>query len=133
MSDIFEWDARTLGLGIPEIDGEHQQIIQSMNRLYHLSQSGSRGPQLGQAYDNLAAVTVKHFKDEEAYMAKIGFPDVRKHSLVHKQLLDRLGQFKSEFDKTGVFGEEFFMFLKMWLKAHICGIDTKYAQHVNAA
>jgi hemerythrin len=29
--------------------------------------------------------------------------------------------------------DEFFLFLKLWLKSHICGIDTQYAKQAHAA
>jgi hemerythrin len=35
--------------------------------------------------------------------------------------------------KTGTLSEPFFVFLKMWLKAHICGIDIKYARQAAVA
>jgi hemerythrin-like metal-binding protein len=133
MADFFTWDPSKLALDIPEMDEEHQQIIECMNRLHQLSEAGARRMQLAQAYEALAAVTQKHFKDEEGYMERIGFADLAKHRIVHRHLLERLAGFRKQFDDTGVFKEDFFFFLKMWLKSHICGIDTRYAEIVHAA
>ena len=55
------------------------------------------------------------------------------HVDVHQHLLDRLEAFWLEFQLKGHLTDEFFLFLKMWLKSHICGIDTQYAKQAHAA
>ena len=50
-----------------------------------------------------------------------------------KQLLQRLDQFEAALRAKGAAPEDLFPFLKMWLKAHICGIDTKYVAHSKVA
>jgi hemerythrin len=52
---------------------------------------------------------------------------------VHKHLAERLDTFVADFRATGALSDDFFQFLKMWLKSHICGIDAQYAQHASAA
>lgn len=133
MSDFFEWDAGKFGLGIDKIDDEHQQIIAAMNDLHRAYEAKAPRARLAEAIERLKKVTVVHFKDEEAYMEKIGYPDLRKHRHMHQHLLDRLETFVTAFRASGVLTEDFFMFLKMWLKSHICGIDTQYAKHAHAA
>jgi hemerythrin len=133
MSDFFEWDAGKYGLNIPQIDEDHQEIIQAMNDLHRLHESKAGRAPLAKALDRLRAVTVAHFKDEEAYMGKIGYADLRKHRHVHQHLLDRLEGFAVEFQSKGELTQELFLFLKMWLKSHICGIDVQYAKQVSAA
>ena len=133
MSDFFEWDAGKYGLKIPLIDDEHQQIIEAMNRLHQLYEAKEGRARLGEALQHLQRVTVSHFRDEEVYMEKIGYEDLRKHRHMHKHLLERLETFAVEFQAKGALSDDLFMFLKMWLKSHICGIDTQYAKHAHAA
>jgi hemerythrin len=47
---------------------------------------------------------------------------------MHHHLLERLTQFEASMKSSGTAPRELFDFLKMWLKAHICGIDTQYAK-----
>jgi len=129
MAEIFTWDPAKYGLKVPEMDKEHQQIILLMNKLYTLYKAGAPSVEQGAALTALAEYTVKHFQDEEAYMAKINFPGLTVHKGVHKNLLDRVGQFAAGFKATGKLGDDLFVFLKMCLSAHICGIDMKYAAH----
>lgn len=133
MSELFEWNAATYGLKVPEMDSEHEVLIGYMNRLHVLYQQNASTAQLSAALDLLVKFTVKHFADEEAYMAKLGFPELKIHAGVHKQLLDRVGSHVEKFRSSGKLTEDFFNFLTFWLKAHIRGVDTKYAKHSAAA
>jgi hemerythrin-like metal-binding protein len=133
MDKFFEWDPARLNLNIQDMDADHQAIVNCMNRLHELHGIGAGRAQLNMALDELIRVTVEHFADEEDYMKRIGFPDALKHGLIHKTLLERMEAFRMQFKATGVLTEEFFQFLKMWLKSHICGIDVKYAAHAKAA
>ena len=133
MSELFEWNAATYGLNVPEMDSEHQVLIGYMNRLYELHQKNAPTAELSTALDALVKFTVKHFADEEAYMAKLGFPELKVHAGVHKQLLDRVAGHVETFHSSGKLTDAFFNLLTFWLKAHIRGVDTKYAKHAAVA
>lgn len=133
MSDYFQWDQARYGIGVPAMDQEHQILIGLMNKVHVLHQSGAQRSALAKALAELVSYTQKHFADEEALMSKIGFPSLRTHAMIHKQLLERIGTFAAEFERTGKLTQEFFAFLKQWLKAHINGIDIKYSQHSKTA
>ena len=132
MSEFFKWDAQKYSIQVPAMDGEHQILIGHMNQVHSLHQAKARREATAKALNDLISYTKQHFADEEAYLEKIEFPDRRVHAVIHKQLLGRVDEFAREFAQTGVLTEEFFVFLKTWLKAHICGIDTKYAEHGRA-
>lgn len=128
MGSFFEWDQAKYSVHVPNMDAEHQRIIKCMNVLHELHTSKAPLPRLTAAMEDLAKVTVKHFADEEAHMARIGFPDLAKHKIVHQHLLGKVLDYKARFDSSGKLTDEFFAFLKMWLKSHICGIDIKYGE-----
>jgi hemerythrin len=133
MAEYFEWDAARYELDIPMVDQEHRLIIDAMNELHVLHSGKKSKAEIAAALRNLKSVTVAHFKNEEAYMEKIGYADLRKHRHVHQNLLDRLEKFWFDFQVKGELTDEFFLFLKLWLKSHICGIDTQYAKQAHAA
>ena len=132
MSSFFEWDAAKLSLGVPDMDAEHQTLVGLMNTLHCLNAAGAAAPVVGKALSEFLSYTVKHFADEEAYMDRVGYPEWRVHGGVHKTLLGRLSEFAQEFQRTGTLTPQFFMFLKTWLKAHICGVDARYAKFAAA-
>jgi hemerythrin-like metal-binding protein len=73
-------------------------------------------------------VCVRHFADEEAYMASIGYIGLRNHRFIHEELLGRYAGHAQEIRSAGGRPDQrFFHFLRHWLTAHIKGIDRKYA------
>ncbi len=133
MSSFFEWDPEIYSVRVPRMDRGHQDIIACMNRLHTLSQAKAPLAQLARTVDELVQVTVKHFAEEEAYMESVGFADLPKHKIIHKTLPAEVVEHKAQFDASGKPTTEFYAFLKVWLKAHICGIDIKYGQHRRVA
>ena len=132
MGDYFEWNEAKLGLHIPEMDREHQMLISLMNKLHVLREKKAPATEVAAAIKALGDYTVKHFADEEAYLARIHYPGLGVHKGVHKQLLERFTGFQNAFQKDGKLTDDFFVFLKMWLNAHISSVDMKYSQHVAA-
>ena len=132
MGSYFEWDANRFGLKIAAMDDEHKTLIGLMNKLHALHDAGAAGPALLAGLEDLARYTEKHFADEEAYMAKVGYAGAGAHKLVHERLLDRLGELHASCRATHKLSEELFVFLKTWLSGHICGMDAKYAAHALA-
>ena len=127
----FDWEDR-YDLGIDAMNGEHQLLIGLMNRLYELNRDNAPHAKLREVLDELEAFTIVHFKHEEQYQASIHYPGLDSHRRIHEQLLARLSDHKREFvaAKSGV-SNKLFGFLKLWLSAHIAGIDQKYAEHAH--
>jgi hemerythrin len=133
MSDYFEWNEAKLGLHVPEMDREHQALISLMNKLHVLREKKATAAEVLAAINALGEYTVKHFSDEEAYMARIQYPGIAVHKMVHKQLLAKFTGHQQAYKKDGKLTDDFFVFLKMWLNAHISSVDMKYSQHVAAS
>lgn len=130
MADFFTWTAKELGLGVAEMDLEHQELIARMNAIYGAVESKSSVDEIARLIGDLATYTTKHFTDEEAFMQKIGYEGLETHKIIHQQLLKQFGDFVDEFKEKKVVSQAFFNFLKVWLTSHIRGIDMKYANKV---
>ena len=133
MSSYFVWDPARLSLHIPDMDEDHKVLISLMSELYSLHEQQRPFPEQSKALDKLVRYTLKHFADEEAFMARIGYPDLILHKGVHKRLLDKLADLQSSSRMSGKLPDDLFTFLKMWLSAHICGVDVKYADYAKTA
>ena len=133
MSDYFEWNEAKLGLHVPEMDREHQVLISLMNKLHVLREKKAPTSEVLVAINALGEYTVKHFADEEVYMERIQYPGIGVHKAVHKQLLAKFTGYSQAYKKDGKLTDDFFVFLKMWLNAHISSVDMKYSQHVAAS
>jgi hemerythrin-like metal-binding protein len=130
---IMEWND-TLDIGVNAMNHEHKQILDAMNRIYDAAQAGRAGDEINRLVEHLGSVCVRHFKDEEAYMASIGFPGLGNHKFIHEDLLNRYARHAEEIRKAGGNASgQFFHFLQHWLTAHIKGIDRKYGDHARSS
>jgi len=124
---IMEWDS-SLDVGVEAMNDEHRQILDAMNHIYDAGQAGGTGSEINRLVERLEAVCVRHFADEEAYMASIGYPGLRNHKFIHEELLERFAGHAAEIRAAGGLADQrFFHFLRHWLTAHIKGIDRKYS------
>lgn len=129
MASFFQWDQAKYSIDVPAMDKEHQQLIQIMNKLYDKHVAKANKAELTAVIKELGDFVVKHFKDEEEYFMKL--PDYTKkevHKKIHADLISKFTGHVKNFEKEGVLKEDFFTFLKVWLTAHIAGVDMNYGK-----
>jgi hemerythrin len=126
MADFFKWDPTQFSVKVKSMDDEHQELIRKMNALHAANERKAEKAELERLLNDFAGYTVKHFADEEAYMASVNFSGLETHKVIHKQLLGQVTEHVAAFQKTGEFTPAFFNFLSVWLTSHIRGIDSKY-------
>lgn len=125
---VMNW-TEELDIGVDAMNQQHQVLIGIMNRLHDQFEAGADQAEQAKSLVELAEFTVKHFKEEEQYMAAIQYPTLESHKMIHAKLLEEFDTHKANFEKTGKLAGAFFTFLKLWLKAHIMGIDKKYGSY----
>ncbi len=126
---IMVWEP-SLDIGVPDMNREHIDILNAMNAIYDAVEAGKSGPGVMAMIDKLGAITTRHFKDEEAFMTKIGFPDLENHKRMHEKLLKGFAEHADAARAAGGRPKaDFFQFLRLWLSAHIKHIDRTYATH----
>lgn len=127
MADYFQWDPKTLSVKVTAMDDEHQELIRRMNALHAARERKADLATVTRLVDEFASYTVKHFADEEAFMATIAFEGIGTHKAIHAMLLKQVGEHVAAFKKSGALTDAFFSFLSLWLRAHIQGVDVKYS------
>jgi len=129
---FVEWTAR-LSLGVKPMDEAHMHLIDLMNRLHESCAAGDDKAEIRRGLKALSDFTVRHFREEEAFMQSIAYPGLATHKQIHANLIAQLGEHFEAFETgPGTLSNQFFTFLKVWLTAHIMGIDGKYGEHVRA-
>lgn len=124
---FFQWEPKLL-LGVDAMDDEHKGLVVKMNEIHDLVEARANKRAISKALHDLDALTRKHFAHEEAMMLAADYAGRENHQWVHKDLLTRLGGHVQAFDAgDGSVPPELFSFLRLWLTAHIQGIDRKYA------
>ncbi|MGE5548316.1 MAG: bacteriohemerythrin [Solirubrobacterales bacterium] len=76
-----------LAVGDPLIDAQHQAFFDEVNAIADaLAEGAGREAVLG-FYRKFLAGLAQHFRDEEALLARVGFPDIDNHHAEHEALL----------------------------------------------
>lgn len=128
MADYFVWDPKQYSLEIEAMDQEHLVLISMMNKLAVRADAGAAKAELSVLLREFGRYTVRHFDDEEAYMASIDYPKLETHRTIHRDLLGSLHEHIAAFEAgDGKLSGRFLSFLRLWLGAHIRGIDKQYA------
>lgn len=110
-------------VGIDEIDAQHRRLIEFVAAIIPGDTIGS-----GAVLDEMLKQAARHFASEEAFMARIGYPDLPEHAVEHKMLTQILAAYGRELEsgKTDVEALKHFMF--RWLIDHIVDDDRKIGE-----
>lgn len=113
-----------------KLNNEHIEIIACMEKLEVLNKTTFNKDKVLDTLTQLIQITQTHFKDEEAYLKEIKYPNFDVHQQIHTQLIQTLEAQKKEFE-IGVSGRlpaAVFDFFSNWIKTHILMVDTQYAK-----
>ncbi len=128
--EFLKWDADEYGLGVPEMDHEHQGLVALINELARLARDRAEREELRTAMTKFIIYAKMHFRDEENLMKKILFPFYQEHRAAHELLMRSLNEFFNIVDTgAGILPRSFFIFLRNWLLDHINSEDRLYAEY----
>lgn len=122
METCFEW-REEYEIGVDVIDQEHQRLFKIINKLFAFREEEKDSQwtcQEGIKY--FKGHTVKHFADEEAYMASIGYEGLEEHQRIHRGFREHtLPILEQELEQTGYAPDAVDHFLGVcagWLIGH---------------
>lgn len=122
-----------LAIGLPSLDEQHMQLFAISNDLLSAITQGEGEAALKEIFDRLKAYTEYHFKEEEAYMEEIGYPDLSAHAAEHALLLVRVNtlwrllQGGEAISPKGVS-----LFISDWIVGHIMEKDALIGKHAKS-
>lgn len=126
---LMAWNAAKFDVLVPKMNDQHHKLVDMMNTLYDRASANVGKAELGQLITQLAQYTVRHFREEEAMMEALQFPELPRHKIIHQKLLDDFAFHQANFNQgDGSISPAFFDFLKLWLTSHIMHIDRKYGE-----
>ncbi|HIJ38916.1 MAG TPA: bacteriohemerythrin [Rhodospirillaceae bacterium] len=88
---LMQWDS-ALEIGHAEIDHHHQALFQQMNSFFGKMAYGEGESAATEMMALLTGSLDKHFRDEEALMQRIGFPNLDRHRSIHAAFLAQIRQ-----------------------------------------
>ncbi len=122
MDTQFEW-REEYSIGVDSIDQEHKRLFRIINKLFDFKEEEKDNQwtcQEGIKY--FKGHAVKHFADEEAYMASIGYEGLEQHRRIHqdfrKNILPALEQELERTDYSQESMEHFLGVCAGWLVGH---------------
>jgi hemerythrin len=125
--EFFKW-LPEYSVQIDEIDAQHQELINILNRLFVAVSRLEGDKVIAGILDALTEYTRVHFALEEQLMRTAKYEELEAHQEEHHKLLEKLNNLtKKHLMEEKPIYFEMLAFLKTWLKEHIQGEDTKYS------
>jgi hemerythrin-like metal-binding protein len=123
--ELIKWNSTYEG-GVPEIDLQHQKLVEIINKLHDAMMLGQGMQVINEILDSLIEYTIFHFETEEKWMTGNQYLNVSQHQELHLKLTDQVQNFKEELETKGMSNTvRTNSFLKTWLTDHILGEDIK--------
>ena len=127
---IFPWNP-AWETGDPGIDQQHRQLLDQLGRLMVALAEGKEAVETERALLLLGDYIDDHFKDEEALMARSGYPGLARHRHCHDDLRARVqGLLATYGHDPKAIPASIMEFLLTWLKEHLAGEDHLMAEHL---
>ena len=124
-----------LSVGVNQIDDQHKIWFEKANELFEAGKAQRAKEYINTMIDFLDEYTKQHFRDEEAYMEKIGYPEIDAQKKAHASFIKDLAKLKSDYNESGGNLLVIINANKIvidWLSNHIRKMDKKIGEYVRA-
>ena len=123
-------------LGDNLIDGQHQELFKRVSDFMEVLRSSNawedRVDKVNETLNFMKAYVITHFRDEEEYQLKIGYPEYDSHKKIHIDMVSYVAQVADKYEQEG-FDEkliqQFAGKLLAWLINHVASEDQKIADY----
>ena len=122
---LFTW-FDTYAVGNEEIDRQHKELFDILNRLYHSSYEPENIDSVFGVLDELISYSYYHFKAEQQYMSDINYKYIDKQIIEHEHFTEKILKLKQSTDMNALeLTKETIVFLGRWLLHHVTEEDKK--------
>ena len=124
-----------LSVGVEHIDAQHKIWFEKANELFEAGKERRAQDYINTMIDFLDEYTKKHFKDEEAYMEEIRYPELDAQKRAHAIFINDLAKLKKDYNETGGNILVIINANKIvidWLTNHIQNMDKKIGDYVKS-
>lgn len=97
---MFVYDA-SIETGNRIIDGEHRQLIDTINQMLSAVVRGESAEETARAFAFLNEYIEKHFSHEESLQVQYRYPDYERHKHLHDGYRESVKKLTEEFRRTG--------------------------------
>ena len=125
---MMEWN-ETYNIGIDVIDNQHRQILDYINALEQVKNTGQRD-KIKEVLEDLIDYTQSHFSFEENLLEQVSYQYLPSHRGIHELFVKRLNDYHLKFEKGESIENDLYRLLSKWLINHIQHDDQDYVDAV---
>ena len=120
----LEWKSE-YAIGHFQTDNEHKKLISLANKVIRFSKNGEDISRIREALKALRQYTIIHFRNEENYMQRIGYPGLKQHQECHEELIARMNEVVTENTTVNDLVHGLKRLMVVWVIEHIIHEDNK--------
>ncbi|MBB6217786.1 hemerythrin [Anaerosolibacter carboniphilus] len=129
---MFKWKDE-YDLGVQFVDEQHKVLFDIGNRVYKLLKSDmyfDKYDRIAEIIEELKNYAAFHFKEEEAYMASIGYRKFLSHKVEHDDFIKKFEDLDLENvdHRQDQYIMELLEFVFKWIEDHILVKDKLYTE-----
>ena len=129
--EIIKWKSE-FSVNVLRFDEEHKNIILIINRLNAALQKSDEHEKVSDTLNEMTLYATYHFKNEEDYMRRFGYPEYEPHKEEHREFIKTTVDFcKRVMNGDYNIAFDLLEYLKQWLVNHIQGTDKRYTECFN--
>ena len=123
---------KDLSVGIVEIDDQHKELFDHVNRLLKAINEENAAEETGRIFAFLDSYILTHFSNEQRYMDEYsmhGYEDESRHKSEHASFIISLREFRADLEAgspSQQFVAEFAKWITNWWLTHIQHIDKGF-------
>ena len=126
------WNSR-YSTGIEIIDDQHRELFRIVDRLRRMVSEAATRALVEDTIVDLVACSEQHFATEEAYMARVAYPDLEAHVAEHRSMLGSLQDLLTKFrESEQAMALVVPTFMEGWLRHHISDGDFGFVTFLKA-
>jgi hemerythrin len=115
----------TYRLGISNIDKQHQKLFDIVGEIFSLKDHDDVKEEIRTILYELHEYIQIHFRDEEAYMKEIEYPELAHHQALHEKIVENVAAITKNSDRLDILQTKMRVIAKRALVDHILNEDMK--------
>ncbi len=120
---ISQWDEK-YSLHVEKIDKQHKELFR-LSALVDALDENTTKDDIKKLLNSFFIYMRDHFRDEENYMKSIGYPLLKKHHLLHHEIIEDFTQMVKKNHSLEPLKQQMKIATKKWLIDHILNNDLK--------
>ena len=123
---LIEW-RKEFETGIPDVDHEHHELVDIINRLHEHIVSGADRSHVTKFLGEVFAKIAAHFALEESIMRKHAYDEYEEHKAEHERLLDEIRDIMDaqQDNPSSTYGDNLSSTVRDWFVNHFKSKDAR--------